>query len=108
MPGISCDAYKCVHNCDGGCNLSSLKVDGQTHTKNCECTSCENFEEKTCACKDACTCEYPCECTDVDCSAVNCIYNDERICTADNINVGNPDSEKSCETQCDSFIKQTT
>lgn len=40
----------------------------------------------------------------LDCSATSCTYNKDKLCAKGDILVAGSDAEKSCETQCDSFI----
>ena len=40
------------------------------------------------------------------CSVTNCQYNNQNMCTLDDIKVGNRDSNTSIETVCDSFCQR--
>lgn len=88
MAKINCEAYHCDYNCDGGCRLDVIKVEGVNARKSSEtvCDSYTDKNEKGCV---NCTPSF-CACNNakVDCDAKNCKYNEGCTCTADRINVG--------------------
>ena len=104
MPRISCEVDSCFYNSDGGCRLSFVKVDGEEATVPVE-TECDSFTRQMDGeFNSAVSSHHACDCSDVDCSAYDCRYNDGHICTADTIHVkGCPNCEDEEETCCDTF-----
>ncbi|TGY96528.1 DUF1540 domain-containing protein [Petralouisia muris] len=45
--------------------------------------------------------------TQLKCSARNCMYNDEQLCSKGDITIGGHDASKSNETCCESFRERT-
>jgi hypothetical protein len=45
-------------------------------------------------------------CQSIDCDATNCIYNNDKICNADRIDVIGAEAEKAHQTECYTFRMQ--
>jgi hypothetical protein len=41
----------------------------------------------------------------IKCEAINCVYNEERVCAADNVMIYGPGANSSEGTQCETFRK---
>jgi len=109
MPSIACDVYNCSHNTDGGCKLSFLRVEGDEADYPDE-TICQSYTDSTSpnVKSDIGEDEYPKEYADVDCSAENCKYNSDHVCTADRISVGDSSAYKTRDTACETFDSEDT
>ena len=105
MPTISCEVKHCHYNKDGGCRLEGVKVEGENASVYEE-TMCDSFtnadtptsKNSTCDCED-CACSF----SDVECTAENCVYNENGYCDADKITVGCADARTPRETECKTF-----
>ena len=103
MARISCEVTGCEYNCDGGCRLDTVKVEGEDATVSDEtvCDSytdrnekgCVNCTPSSCACNNA----------EIECDAEDCRYNEDCICNADRITVGCKNAHCSAETACLTF-----
>ncbi len=103
MPSISCNAQECVHNKNNCCCLSNVKIGGE-NAKYAEKTNCENF----CECNGSAEnrAQSACMCQSIDCDATNCIYNNDKICNADRIDVIGAEAHKAHQTECYTFRMQ--
>ncbi len=103
MSRISCEAYNCDFNRDGGCRLGSIRVaGGDTGTSaGTVCSSYTDADEHGCisCAPSACACE---NCR-IDCDAYDCRYNRDCACTADRVHVGCEDARCSDDTECKTF-----
>ena len=105
MAKITCEVKGCDYNCDGGCKLSSIKVEGFDATTSKE-TVCESYTDKNE--KGAVNC-IPCACatnsSEIKCDATNCKYNANSLCTADRVTIS-CDGDCCCDnTECKTFKK---
>ena len=46
MAKVSCEVYGCTYNCDGGCRLESIRIEGARAEKACD-TVCESYTDRT-------------------------------------------------------------
>ncbi|MCD8124883.1 MAG: DUF1540 domain-containing protein [Lachnospiraceae bacterium] len=100
MPLLDCSVETCVHNSDNRCCLSSIGVEGQYASREAE-TSCGSFAwRKECFCNKA---EEPKRQLTVDCQAVDCVYNRDRMCSAGHIGIAGRTAHVSDETECQTF-----
>lgn len=118
MAKISCDAVKCIYNCDRGCCLDQIRVDG-SDADNYNETECASFSDKKGAMSmkgDKCCngisekcgtehCSITCENSGVACSADKCMYNSNYYCTADKISIGTCYASDCSETRCETFTQ---
>ena len=102
MPEITCSARKCAYNDEGYCERDGIRIDVDGDGEYSSCTCCDSFEEK-CDCKD-CSCDNCAgENVGVECFATECIYNENRECIADCINVEGHGACCCTDTCCDTF-----
>ncbi|MDD6212162.1 MAG: DUF1540 domain-containing protein [Clostridiales bacterium] len=101
MPILDCSVATCVHNEENRCCLNSILVDGQNAEKEEE-TKCSSFAHRTEGCCNRCG-EDPKVKLVVDCKAVDCIYNKDRLCSASHIDISGRQAKNSEETLCASF-----
>lgn len=101
MPSLACSAQNCVYNDAMYCCKGDIMVGGEDAEHSRE-TCCESFlERKTETMKDSVG--TPSQNIWVDCSACQCIYNEDRKCTADKIDITGAAAVKSRETECATF-----
>lgn len=104
MPELSCTVQTCVHNYQYLCELDKIQVGGSS-AKDAQETCCDSFEErregsysnKTDSMKSVS------DCSDVDCQAKACRYNEECKCHAGKISVEGGDACHSSGTECATF-----
>lgn len=110
MPELKCTVQTCVHNKKFLCDLDAIEVGGSS-AKNPQETCCDSFEERK---ADSYSNEYTNSYSDVsqmaasdtsniNCKAVECMYNNECKCHAGKISVEGSQADKSEETECATF-----
>lgn len=114
---LSCSALDCVHNLSGLCSANKIHVLGAGAHSSTE-TMCDTFAKGF---KNAVThvtnmnvageikqlfTNSTIEMSPIiKCEAINCIYNEERVCRADNVMIYGPRADGSEGTQCETFRK---
>ena len=105
MAKVSCEVYGCTYNCDGGCRLESIRIEGARAEKACD-TVCESYTDRTEKGYVNCT---PADCACGACSiegdAQDCKHNTSNHCTAPNITVSGSASKGQSGTECETFTK---
>lgn len=101
MTDLKCSVTNCIYNESHLCAKDSIQVGGKT-AKDQSCTCCESF----CDCdqpsaKNVCQNAQPQ--TKIGCEAVNCIYNENRYCHADHIDISGNGAGTSQQTECATF-----
>lgn len=104
MTKILCKVENCYYNKQGGCIRERINVDGENAQAPRE-TMCESYtDSKHEAHLNSCIChEGACDLSNIDCSAENCKYNSNRICSADKIQIGTSKANCCSETECETF-----
>ncbi len=104
MPNITCEVTKCYYNKEGGCIREEITIEGESAVVSDE-TMCQSYaDSKEEARYNSCSCTTgACNCTDVECTAENCKYNNDGECDADKIEVGTSSSSCCRETECETF-----
>ena len=85
MTKLDCNVKNCLHNSDNHCCKQAIIVDG-SKAKDCCDTCCGSFDEN----KDGAShnlFKTPESRLEVDCEAVNCVYNRDRHCEAEHIGI---------------------
>lgn len=100
MVALECNVATCVHNEDNKCCKNVIKVEGQ-QAKNSANTCCESFDKRG----DGVTndCKTPESTVSIECDAVNCVYNDNKICKATVVGVVGHSADKKEQTECATF-----
>lgn len=101
MPALVCAARTCVYNKDEYCSKGDIRIGGDHATNSFE-TCCTSFEERR-GNNSANTTGSASSMIDVDCTACNCTYNEEKKCSADKIGVSGSSAHDSEETSCGTF-----
>ena len=103
MPKLSCTVSDCTHNKDNSCCLEKINVGTTTATDTCE-TECDSFSQKDDIVKKVVSAvESPVNELSINCSAKECTYNNNSMCTANAVNIRGNDCCTCSDTQCDTF-----
>ena len=101
MTTLGCNVNACSHNKDNCCCLSSIEVHGNSACK-CDETCCGSFYEADSeTAKNAS--ESPKINLSISCEASNCVYNEDKKCSADHIDSSGICAQDASETVCASF-----
>lgn len=102
MPNLKCEVRNCSYNEEYYCCLSRINV-GHKNATNAIETCCESFVESEYV---ASNCSMgPEEVVDIQCDAVECVFNCSKLCTAVDVEVGGASTAcHSDDTQCNTFI----
>lgn len=116
MTKLSCNASNCVNNVGGLCSARIIHVVGENaHIS--RGTECETFEENNIGSaikgitnmniggelRQAFESERIVMSPEIVCDAARCIYNVNRSCNAESIQVYGPDALSSSNTECETF-----
>ena len=104
MTELKCTARHCIHNADNYCCKGKIQVEGpdaDVHDETC----CGSFDER----RNGAFCnveEHPDRYLEVCCDAINCIYNQDRVCHADRIDIHGPSARTTERTECATFQRK--
>jgi len=101
MTKLDCNVKNCLHNSDNHCCKQAIIVDG-SKAKDCCDTCCGSFDEN----KDGAfhnLFKTPESRLEVDCEAVNCVYNMDRHCEAEHIGIAGDGASDASHTECATF-----
>nr|WP_302596506.1 DUF1540 domain-containing protein [uncultured Cellulosilyticum sp.] len=104
MPNLRCDVKNCSYNEEYHCCLSQIKVGDQV-SSNPDATNCESFVESEYV---ASNCSMgPKEEVDVNCSAIECVFNCNHECLAVDVEISGATTACHLEdTCCNTFISK--
>ena len=101
MTNLDCNVTSCLHNADNCCCKTAIMVDGGDAKKRQE-TCCGSFDEKKGeGFKNLF--KTPEKKLQVDCEAVNCVYNESRRCVAEHIGIAGGEAKEASHTECATF-----
>lgn len=102
MIKINCAVENCSHNNCGTCYANRINVEGNG-AKNAETTCCASFLDKRhySTLTNNTNSQGACDC--LVCGVTNCAYNDNKLCTAEIINVSGAGANIYNETNCETF-----
>ena len=103
MTNLKCSVTNCVYNDSNLCSKDEMNVGGE-HAKEQSCTCCESFcncNHASASAKNVCQTATPQ--TKIGCEAVNCIYNENRYCHADHIDISGNGAGTAQQTECATF-----
>lgn len=101
MTRLDCNVTNCLHNSDNCCCKQTIIVDGHDA---CECgdTCCGSFDEnREGFFKNVF--QTPESRLEVDCEALNCVYNEDRHCSAEHIGIAGDGASRAEHTECATF-----
>ena len=100
MAKLDCNVKSCCHNEDNCCCLSSIEVNG-SNACNCEDTCCGSYFEDKSGEKNSA--QTPHVSLSIACQATNCMYNDDKVCHADHVDISGIRATAAHETVCATF-----
>lgn len=101
MTNLECTVSTCLHYSDNYCCKQTIIVDG-TSAVNAQDTCCGSFDENTDGSFKNIF-KTPESRLEVDCEAVQCVYNEDRHCSADHIDISGDGAKQSTHTECATF-----
>lgn len=101
MPELRCTVQTCTHNKNYYCELDSIVVGGDSANR-AEETCCDSFEERREGSYSNMSGEASAK-SDIDCKAVECMYNQECQCHAGKISIEGGDACQCEQTECATF-----
>lgn len=101
MTRLDCTVTTCVHNAERHCCKQEILVEGMS-AKNKSDTCCGSFDEtRGSVFKNVF--KTPEDRLQVDCDALNCLYNDDHQCRAEKIVISGDGARSAGQTECGSF-----
>jgi len=101
MTKLECSVTNCLHNSDHRCCKQAIIVDGHD-AKTKDETCCGSFDEnKEGAFQNVF--KTPENRLEIDCEAVQCIYNENRHCAAEHIGISGDGASRAEQTLCATF-----
>ena len=104
MTQLKCSAQTCMYNEDHYCCKGDIMVEGRD-AKEPAGTCCASFRERIGETTSN-SMAHPCREIDVDCEAVQCCFNDDCKCSADEIGIAGSHACQCDDTECASFTCQ--
>ena len=104
MPELKCTVQTCVHNDQFLCRLDKIQVGGN-NAKNPQETCCDSFQERRegSYANSAGSMSTASDRSEIDCKAVNCMYNENCACHAGKISVEGGNARQAEGTECATF-----
>lgn len=102
MTNLECSVATCSYNENRMCKRENIKVGGQEAIKPSE-TVCESFYPRGTNTMTSLDDKGAQKETNVACGAVTCVYNQDKKCTADHIQIAGVKAVASGETECGTF-----
>lgn len=103
MTDLGCNVKSCEHNKDNCCCLSSIQVTGSSAC-NCDNTCCSSYDEASKSASNSA--KTPKLNLSIACEAVNCIYNEEKRCNANHVDISGVCATNEEETVCATFSRK--
>lgn len=103
MTKLQCSAVHCEYNSNNRCCRPEIKVGGGREAKSSQQTCCDSFREKTGTMKNSASYCHPDNSLTVACTAMCCDYNQNGMCAAQAIKIGDVSACRSGETECHTF-----
>lgn len=105
MPELKCTVQTCVHNKQFLCDLDTIEVGG-SDAKTARETCCDSFQERKDGTYTNVVEGTASDLTQIDCKAVECMYNKECKCHAGKISVEGSNACQCEGTECATFSCQ--
>ena len=111
MPQLKCTVQTCVHNKQMLCDLDTIQVGGGL-ARSARETCCDSFQERqggpamartSNKASDSIAENAASPLTDIDCKAVECMYNEQCRCRAGRISVEGSQATDAQGTECATF-----
>lgn len=102
MTNLECSVASCSYNENRMCKRDNITVGGQKANKPSE-TVCESFYLRGTNTMTNLDANGPKKETNIACNAVTCVYNENKKCTAESIQIAGVKAVSSGETECGTF-----
>ena len=102
MTQLDCNVTTCMHNSDNCCCKNKIEVEGTSAKKPCD-TCCGSYDAKGDGSYSNAIGKEAEKATQVDCKAINCMYNENGYCDAGHIGIMGVNAMSSDQTECASF-----
>lgn len=107
MPKLNCSVETCIYNQDEYCIRNRIHIQGKSAKKDWE-TQCGSFKLKQDENKNIYNTEFARfgainEHLSIDCDSVNCIYNENLLCSKGNVKIDGKEALQRYDTECKSF-----
>lgn len=105
MPELKCTVQTCAHNEQFLCKLDKIQVGGNA-AKSPQETCCDSFQERKEGIYSNSMSDSQgsaSECSDINCQATNCMYNQNCACHAGQISVEGGNATQAAGTECATF-----
>ena len=103
MPELKCTVQTCVHNDQFLCRLDKIQVGGD-NARNPQETCCDSFQERTEGTySNSMSMKSASDCSNIDCRATKCMYNENCQCHAGKISVVGGNAKDCSGTECATF-----
>lgn len=104
MTTLDCNVKECTHNEDNCCCLSNIEVKGSCADK-CDDTCCGSYAKKEANAASNST-QSPKFNLSIMCQATDCVYNEEKKCSANHVDISGMHAMTEDETICSTFSKK--
>lgn len=101
MPLLDCSVTSCYYNDSKLCNRNNIVVGGDQACSS-DSTCCDSFQERSMDSYSSSTGEAS-RPTSVTCEAVNCTYNENNLCMANQIGISGHTAHQPEQTECATF-----
>ena len=101
MTYLQCSVQECTYNTQNCCCAKGIHVEGAAAHQSEE-TCCETFAEKNGA-TNAADQRSANRCMTISCDADNCVYNRNRMCTAESVDIHGANCHSKDQTNCGTF-----
>lgn len=102
MTQLDCNVVSCMHNDSNCCCKQKIEVEGSSAHECCE-TCCGSYDPKGDGSYSNAMSKEPKKQLEVDCRAMNCMYNVGGYCDAGHIGIMGAEAMASDQTECGSF-----
>lgn len=102
MTKLGCSVTTCMHNEDLCCCKDMIQVEGK-EAKNSDSTCCGSFDQRAGDAYKNASSHTPNTRLEVACEAVNCVYNESKMCHAENIGIAGNGATIADQTECATF-----
>ena len=102
MNKISCSVSNCSHNSNGTCYSNRVNIGGKSAKSSCN-TCCGSFLDKANYSNLTSNTNSNGPCDTLVCNVSGCAYNDNTMCSAQDIVVGSGSVNLYTETSCETF-----
>lgn len=106
MSTLYCNSITCASNAHNKCCRPAIKVQGQSAMRASD-TRCQSFAEIGSSVDNLDgTFKRPNDVIEIHCTAEKCMYNNQHVCSADEIQIAGATAKRMSETECATFTER--